>query len=204
MRSTELASERWPNSRPEPDASTQTGVALKRFNFAAALVGISLVGLPLQARAQLSTVVKPVQFGVAAGAAIPMSDFSDAFSTGYNGTITLGLNPALIPLGIRIDGAYNHFDFKGGGASVHITSATGNLVYKFPSATVSPYAIGGVGLYNLGGTGGGSENDFGWNIGGGISLPLSGFDAFVEARYNQVQTRDVSTKFIPITFGIMF
>ncbi|MGH7605036.1 MAG: outer membrane protein [Gemmatimonadaceae bacterium] len=177
---------------------------MKRFNFAAALVGISLVGLPLQARAQLSTVVKPVQFGVAAGAAIPMSDFSDAFSTGYNGTITLGLNPALIPLGIRIDGAYNHFDFKGGGASVHITSATGNLVYKFPSATVSPYAIGGVGLYNLGGTGGGSENDFGWNIGGGISLPLSGFDAFVEARYNQVQTRDVSTKFIPITFGIMF
>jgi hypothetical protein len=204
MQSTELASERWPNSRPEPDAFTQTGVALKRFNFAAALVGISLVAVPMRAHAQLSTVVKPVQFGVAAGAAIPLSDFSNNFSTGYNGTITVGFNPALIPLGIRVDGAYNHFDFKGGGASIHITSATGNLVYKFPSMTVSPYGIGGIGLYNFGGSGGGSENEFGWNLGGGISLPLSGFDAFVEARYNQAQKNGVSTKFVPITFGIMF
>jgi hypothetical protein len=180
---------------------------LKRSIFAAALTGIALVAFPLESRAQVSTVVKPVQFGVAAGAAIPMSDFSDFFSTGFNGTVTLGLNPALIPLGIRIDGAYNQFGGKDlfSGTNARIASATGNLVYSVPSTGVSPYAIGGLGFYNLSSSGGGtSENDFGWNIGGGIKMPLSGFDTFIEARYNQVQTSGTSTKFIPITFGIMF
>jgi hypothetical protein len=180
---------------------------LKRSIFAAALAGISLISLPLAARAQMSTIVKPVQFGVAAGAALPLSDFSDVFSTGFNGTVILALNPKLIPLGVRIEGAYNQFGAKDVDGSSHITSATGNLVYQVPSMSVSPYLIGGVGLYNLGLSdelGGNSENDFGWNIGGGIKLPLSGFDTFIEARYNQVQTSGTSTKFIPITFGILF
>jgi len=160
-----------------------------------------------EARAQMS-VVKPVQFGIAAGAAIPMSDLSDIANTGFNGTVTVGFTPAMIPLGVRIDGAYNHFGIKDalGGGNVHITSVTGNLVYKIPAATISPYAIGGAGWYNVGfSDGGGSENKFGWNLGGGILLPLSGFQTFIEARYNQVQFSNApSLKFIPITFGIMF
>ena len=170
-----------------------------------------LVSLPFEARAQVSTVAKPVQLGIAGGVSIPTSDLSDLVSTGFNGTVTVGLNPAMIPLGIRIDAAYNQFAVKDafGGGNVHFTSVTGNLVYKIPGATVSPYAIGGAGLYNvaLGNNGfvpgGGSENKFGWNLGGGILMPLSGFDTFIEARYNQVQT-DTPVKFIPITFGILF
>jgi hypothetical protein len=178
---------------------------LNRSIFAAALAGLALVAFPLESRAQVSTVVKPFQFGIAAGAAIPMSDFSDFANTGFNGTVTLGLNPALIPLGIRIDGAYNQFGLKGVSENARIASATGNLVYSVPSTGVSPYLIGGIGFYNLSFSGGGSsENDFGWNIGGGIKMPLSGFDTFIEARFNQVQTQDISTRFIPITFGIMF
>ena len=159
-----------------------------------------------EARAQMS-VVKPVQFGVAAGAAIPMSDLSDVVNTGFNGTVTVALNPKMIPLGIRIDGAYNHFGVKSaiGTGNIHFTSVTGNLLYKIPGATVSPYAIGGAGWYNIGGSGGGgTTNHFGWDLGGGILLPLSGFETFIEARYNQVQVTGGSFKFIPITFGIMF
>jgi hypothetical protein len=178
---------------------------LKRSLFVAALVGMALVSF--EARAQMS-IVKPVQFGIAAGAAIPMSDLSDIANTGFNGTVTVGFTPAMIPLGVRIDGAYNHFGIKDalGGGNVHITSVTGNLVYKIPAATISPYAIGGAGWYNVGfSDGGGSENKFGWNLGGGILLPLSGFQTFIEARYNQVQFSNApSLKFIPITFGIMF
>jgi hypothetical protein len=183
---------------------------LKRSIFVAALAGMALAAAPLEASAQVSTVVKPVQFGVALGAAIPTSDLSDIASTGYNGTVTLGFNPALIPIGVRIDAAYNQFGVKDafGGGNAHFTSVTGNLVYKIPGATVSPYAIGGAGWYNaaIGNNffvGSDSESKFGWNLGGGIALPLSGFDAFIEARYNQVQT-DTPLKFIPITFGIMF
>ena len=183
---------------------------MKRSIFVAALAGIALISLPFEARAQASTIVKPVQFGIAGGAAIPTSDLADFASTGFNGTITVGLNPAMIPLGIRIDGAYNQFAVKDafGGGDATFTSVTGNLVYKIPGATVSPYAIGGAGWYrtelDFTAIGSGSDNNFGWNIGGGISLPLSGFDTFIEARYNQVQTEGVAMKFIPITFGIMF
>jgi opacity protein-like surface antigen len=187
---------------------SQTRSCFEAFLFAAALAGAALVSAPIQARAQISSIVKPIQFGVALGAAIPMSDLSNSVSTGFNGTLTVGFNPAMIPLGIRVDGAYNQFAFKGGGANTHFTSITGNLLYKVPSQSINPYLIGGVGIYNaavsdnVGGTV--SENDFGWNLGGGISMPLSGFDTFIEARYNQVQSNGGSFKFIPITFGIMF
>jgi len=185
---------------------------LKRSLFVAALSGLALVSLPFDASAQAASVAKPVQLGVALGAAIPTSDLSDVSSTGFNGTVTVGLQPALIPLGVRIDAAYNQFAIKDqfGSGNIHFTSVTGNLVYKIPGATVSPYAIGGAGWYNaavnITGFGSGSDNKFGWNIGGGISMPLSGFDTFIEARYNQVQmgNGDPNLKFIPITFGVMF
>ena len=178
---------------------------MKHSILAAALAGIALVSLPFEAHAQVSTVVKPVQFGVAAGAAIPVSDLSDIANTGFNGTVTVGFNPAMIPLGIRVDGAYNQFALKIGGANVHFTSVTGNFVYKVPSMSVTPYLIGGAGWYNSGGSGGGgTENDFGWNAGGGLSMPLSGFDTFIEARYNRVSSSGTASSFVPITFGIMF
>lgn len=176
---------------------------MKRTLFVAALAGVALVSLPFEAGAQTST----VHFGVAAGAAIPISDLSDVANTGFNGTVTVGLNPTMIPLGIRIDGAYNQFNIKStlGGGNLHYTSVTGNFVYKVPGQSFSPYAIGGAGWYNAGASGGGSStNNFGWNIGGGISMALSGFDTFLEARFNQVQTSGSPARFVPITFGVMF
>jgi hypothetical protein len=182
---------------------------LKRSTFAAAFAGLTLVSLPVAAHAQMGALVKPVQFGIAAGATVPVSDLSNGSSTGFNVTGTIGVTPQLIPLGVRVDAAYNRFSPKNGvDGDTRFTSITGNLVYKVPSIVISPYLIGGAGLYNVGGTingvGGGSENHFGWNLGGGISMPLSGFDTFVEARYNQVEENGISAKFIPITFGVMF
>jgi hypothetical protein len=141
-----------------------------------------------------------------------MSTLSDVTSTGFNGTATVGFHPQMIPLGIRIDGAYNSFGLKNNAANIkgnfHFTSLTGNLVYSIPSETIAPYLIGGAGVYNaaadLPGFLTGSSNKFGWNLGGGIKMPLSGFDTFLEARYNQVQGNNGSLKFIPITFGVMF
>ena len=179
---------------------------MKRSLFVTALAGIALVSL--EARAQITP--KSVQFGAAAGVAIPTSDLANDVNTGFNGTAILGFQPTLIPLGVRIDGAYNHFSAKGGGGNAHFTSVTGNLVYKMPSTGVTPYAIAGAGWYQAAvtvtGFGTLSENHFGWNAGAGISMPLSGFDTFLEARYNQVQMSSgvPSMKYIPITFGVMF
>ena len=106
---------------------------MKRTFFAVALTGIALVSF--EAGAQIAP--KSVQFGIAAGAALPLSDLKDCCNTGFNGTAILGFQPSLIPLGVRIDGAYNQFGAKGGGANAHFTSVTGNLVYKMPSTSFS-------------------------------------------------------------------
>lgn len=178
---------------------------MKRSLFITALAGLALISLPFEARAQ-----NPVQLGIAGGLSLPTSDLSDIVDLGFNGTVTVGMTPALIPLGIRIDGAINQFAIKDelADGNARFLSVTGNLVYKIPGAMVSPYLIGGAGLYNVNievaPFGSESENKFGWNVGAGINMPLSGFSTFIEARYNQVQTDGESVKFIPITFGILF
>jgi hypothetical protein len=50
-----------------------------------------------------------------------------------------------------------------------------------------------------------AENHFGFNVGGGVKLPLSSsFETFVEARYNHVSVNGGSLSFIPVTVGIMW
>jgi opacity protein-like surface antigen len=49
------------------------------------------------------------------------------------------------------------------------------------------------------------ENHFGFNVGGGIKIPLSSsFETFVEARYNRVTVDNGNLSFIPVTVGIMW
>ncbi len=80
---------------------------------------------------------------------------------------------------------------------------------------IRPYLIGGAGIYNerlsatatdQNGTSSGSasESKFGFNLGGGVTIPLSGFDTFIEARYHRVTGQDGTTAFVPITVGVMF
>jgi opacity protein-like surface antigen len=181
---------------------------LKRSIFAAAVAVMALVSLPFAGGAQATN---SVNFGVAAGAALPMSDLSDITNSGWNITGIVGFHPAMIPLGVRVDVAYNSFALKdntGINGNFNFTTVTGNLVWSVPATGVSPYLIGGAGLYHVAadipGFFNDSNNKFGWNIGGGIKLPLSGFDTFLEARYNQIQNSGNSVKYIPITFGVMF
>jgi hypothetical protein len=180
---------------------------LKRSLFLA-IATIALVAAPRVSHAQLG-LVKPFQLGIAGGASQPMSDLKDAADLGYNGTVALGINLPFIPVGLRVDGAYNQFGEKEGiPAKLHVMSATGNVVWRLPSVGISPYLIGGAGLYmqSVTPTGGSAttDNHLGWNAGAGINLPLSVFKAFVEARYNSYSTDAGTVKFVPVTVGIMF
>jgi len=171
-----------------------------------AIATIALVAAPRVSHAQLGA-LKPFQLGVAGGVTQPMSDLSDAAKLGYNGTAALGINLPFIPVGIRIDGAYNQFGEKITGAGkLHAISATGNLVWRLPSVGIAPYLIGGAGLYMVGtdATGSSNENHLGWNAGAGVNLPLTFVKAFVEARYNRVSANGSSMQFVPVTVGIMF
>ena len=179
---------------------------MKRSLFLAIVATIALVSAPAQAQLGM---LKPFQLGIAGGAAQPMSDLKDGANTGFNGTVAMAINLPFIPVGLRVDGAYNQFGEKAGsGAKLHIMSATGNLVFKLPSVGISPYLIGGAGLYmptvTAPGLASTTENHFGWNAGAGISLPVAFAKTFIEARYNNVSTDNGSLKFVPVTFGIMF
>ena len=150
---------------------------------------------------------KPLSFGGALGVSFPVGDLSDGTNTGYNGTLILGLNTPELPFNFRIDGAYNQFGIKGTSENIHVTSFTGNAVLNVPTTSaIRLYFVGGGGLYNTATSVSGveSSNNFGLNGGGGIVMPLSGFNAFAEARYNWVNTSGGSTQFVPIVVGVMF
>jgi len=173
-----------------------------------AIAAIALVVAPRVSHAQLG-LVKPFQLGIAGGGSLPMSNLSNTSKTGYNGTVAMGINLPFIPVGLRVDGAYNGFTQKtAGGAKLHVMSATGNVVWHMPSIGLSPYLIGGAGLYmptvTVPGFPSTTEKDFGWNAGAGVNLPLTVFKAFVEARYNRISASGGSMEFVPVTIGIMF
>lgn len=179
---------------------------MKRSIVFALVASVALVSVP--ASAQLS-VLKPISLGIAGGGSLPMSDLSDGSNTGYNGTLALAIKLPMIPVGLRFDGAYNRFSAKSVAGNLQIVSVTGNVTYNLPSIGVSPYLIGGAGMYSsvASVTGQASSprvNDFGWNAGAGIGLPLAMFKGFVEARYNNVSVNGGSMAFVPLTFGIMF
>ncbi len=180
---------------------------MKRSIVFALVAGLVLVSMP--ASAQLS-VLKPISLGIAGGGSLPMADMKDGTNTGYNGTLALAIKLPMIPLGLRFDGAYNMFGAKVGDGKLRVASGTANLTYNLPSIGVSPYVIGGAGLYSSVASASGvpsspRANDFGWNAGAGINLPLTVFKAFVEARYNSVSVGNgAKMEFVPLTFGIMF
>jgi hypothetical protein len=178
---------------------------LKRSIVFALVAGLVLVSMP--ASAQLS-VLKPISLGIAGGGSLPMADLKDGIETGYNGTVALAIKLPMVPVGLRLDGALNHFGSKVGDGNLNVISGTANLTYHLPSIGVSPYVIGGAGMYSsvvsASGLSGARANDFGWNAGAGINLPLTVFKAFVEARYNSVSVEGGKMEFVPLTFGIMF
>jgi opacity protein-like surface antigen len=183
----------------------------------------SLAVVPAVASAQAAT--RPVRFGVTAGGTLPIGDFSDAADFGFHLGALVDYKFAGTPFGLRVDGQWHRNELKSelfddvdlGGASVdgHSTiifgAASLTLEPTAPTSTVVPYGIAGVGVYNTKATFSVEGEDFsdsetkpGFNIGGGFKFKLSGFDAFVEARFHTVNSTGGSTNFIPISFGLVF
>lgn len=172
---------------------------LRKLLAVAAFVAVA----PVAAQAQAS-------FGIAAGASVPNGDFKTGFETGYHLMATLGISPPALPVGLRIDGMWNEFNAKGTASTkARILGVNANAVLSMPGAMVlSPYLIGGIGMYNTSlspkPVGFESSNDIGFNGGAGIKFGLAGFGAFAEARFHSISSDGGSTRFIPITFGLTF
>jgi opacity protein-like surface antigen len=177
---------------------------MKRSILGAAALALVLSASTVQAQ-------KPMSFGIALGASKATGDGSENVNLGYHALGTLAWAPPTLPVGIRFDAMYNTFGFDGGGDSkLNIMGVNANATWGMPMAAspVSPYLIGGLGMYQAKVTNcdlcGDAETKLGFNVGVGTKFALSGFGTFAEIRYHSIQTEGSSTTFIPISFGIMF
>ena len=184
---------------------------------AAALAGVALASSTLAAQAA----TRPT-FGVSGGIAFPTGDFGKGSKSGYDIAAHVGFHPAGASFGVRLEGAYNQFAFKGtstGNPHTNIFDVTGNVVVGTAAApgTVRPYFIGGLGIYNVKAeatvnrvTVSNSATKFGLNGGAGLDLPLSGITAFVEARFHYIFSDSgnnglgYNAGFVPLVVGVRF
>jgi len=151
-----------------------------------------------------------VHFNIAAGLTLPTGTFADRNDAGYHAIVGVGMTQRTSQLGFRIEGIYNEFNAKFGDGKTHAGGVTGNVTYDLMAHTATPsntlYLIGGAGYYStkqpFAGLNVPSETNFGWNVGGGFRFPLSGFSAYLEARYHGVS--NVDFRFLPISFGLVF
>jgi len=178
---------------------------------AAVLTMLSLLA-PTAMRAQL-----PISVGLGGGMALPLSSFNDDVIPGWRALGTLSIGVPLIPLGLRVDAAYDRFGIDRAipgsttspSGAQRIVSLTVNPTYRLPVPLplISPYLIGGGGSYNVGCSGDiscQSSTYFGWNGGVGLKFGALGVHAFAEARYHHVNISGGSVQYVPVTVGLLF
>ena len=161
-----------------------------------AVFALVVLGPPSSASAQW-----PATFGIAAGPTFS----TDAEDVGYHVGGLIQLDPILLPIGFRVDGVMNQFNFPGGKKRIFDVSA--NLLYAMiPTPRVKPYVIAGLGFYGSRVVGSDElgQNDIGINAGAGVKFNLIVVNGFVDARFHHIFSEGGGTGFIPVSIGITF
>jgi opacity protein-like surface antigen len=175
-----------------------------------------LLALGVHAPTSAARAQRPFSVGLGGGAAMPLGSSGDELILGWNALGTLNFELPLLPLGLRLDAAYNEFNFERAllgsvnppGAQ-RITSFSVNPTLRLPATgqSVSPYLIGGVGSYMIGCTDSSackSNSKVGWNFGAGATFRAFGLKVFGEARYHKTTTSNTSVQYVPFTLGLLF
>ncbi|MFL5580576.1 MAG: outer membrane beta-barrel protein [Gemmatimonadaceae bacterium] len=157
---------------------------------------------------------RPVKFAVGGGLSGVAGDAKQSVDAGYHVMGAVDVGVPILPLGFRVDAAYNSFKGKeeltaGVVPSLRVVSGTANVTMNvIPLPIVKMYLIGGAGIYNAKADVDGAEatNRFGYNAGAGLRFDLAGFGTFLEARYHLVPESDTDAKMqiIPVTLGFRF
>jgi opacity protein-like surface antigen len=177
---------------------------MKRMSLSALAVAVALCAAA-PVRAQLIPRTEGFRFGLGLGATMPTGDYGDFDKMGLNILGVFETPLANSPLYLRVDGLYSSTSHDGIDGTTSILGGSASALYHFsaPAAQARPYALAGLGIYNVD-PGPDSETKLGIGVGGGVTFNLAGFNAFAEARYVSVQTSGASTTFIPLTIGLLF
>lgn len=150
-----------------------------------------------------------VSFGVGGGLLMPMGDYNTAdkpgFIFGAGARIPLGS----APVALRVEGTYSQTSHDGIGGKTKIIGGMGSLVYSFKtSGSVTPYVLGGIGIFNgkvdVTGLGSTSETKVGFGGGAGLRFPMGSSSLFVEGRWMSIQTSGSSLTYLPLIVGLSF
>lgn len=162
---------------------------------------------------------QPVQYyplyGATLGIAIPAGRLGDEHAAGYHigGLVEFAVPNQ--PYALRAEAMYERFPLESGeeGSDVSVFGFGPTVVYQFQRTQRSTYLTGGIAIYHattekitVGTTtverGGGTRPGF--NIGSGISFPLSGFTALAEVRFNVMLAENKPILTLPISVGAKF
>jgi hypothetical protein len=166
------------------------------------LLAVTLIGIGSSAAAQ-----RPAKLKLGGGVSFPNGSFSDAVSPGWHALVGLEFSDLMQPLGLRLDGQYNHFTARSTGPDESMASATANLDYRLPmtDSPIAPYVIAGAGAYHrecLKVTCA-SKTKFGWNAGLGTKAVLLGQKWFADGRFHSVNGGVVgNARFVALTLGL--
>lgn len=172
------------------------------------------IGFALFAAGASAQGTSGLHFGFEGGVSYPQGDTKDFFDKGWNGGALLVWNPPVVPVGLRVDGAYHSLDAASGtgSGSAKIFAGTADVVVGFRAILLKPYFFGGIGYYRLdfsdstfpSTSGDNAQNETGWNGGAGVSISLRNVDLIVEARYHSIGTSGSRFKFVPVSIGLVF
>lgn len=160
-------------------------------------------GVAAPAAAQNAADARSMRFGVQGGLSVPMGDDGDVLESGFTVGGLLDFMPAALPVGIRFNLDYTRWGAKVGDESASVISGTAAAMYTVPTTGgVSPYVLGGVGMYrgDCSADECEGETDFGFNLGGGVNFNLGTLGTFAEVRYHNVD----GSSWLPVVFGIRF
>ena len=142
-------------------------------------------------------------YGATAGIAIPLGRIADDHAAGYalGGLVEYAVTGQAYSL--RGEGLYQRFALKSArtvGKDANLFSLGATIVYRLQQSTAQPFVAGGIAIYNA--TDEGTRPGF--NAGGGIEIPLTGFSATAEVRLHVMLAESRPVLTLPLTVGVRF
>ncbi len=125
---------------------------MKKAIWRSVIAGVMLITVSVPLSSQVA-VTRPVRFGIAGGATVPVSDMKNVSKTGWHAGALVEAGVPLFPWGLRVDAMWNQLGEKEtgfGNVKNRIIDGTVNATYSFGGLSMTRfYLIGGLGIYNM-------------------------------------------------------
>ncbi|MDB4914838.1 MAG: hypothetical protein JWM95_2482 [Gemmatimonadetes bacterium] len=156
--------------------------------------------VPAPAPRTNSPIYSPL-YGGTAGITMPLGNLADDHAAGYELGGLIEYAVAGQPYSLRGEALFQRFPLKSGhlGDDANVISLGSTIVYRLQKTSTQSYVAGGIAIYNA--TRQGTRPGF--NAGGGVEIPLTGFTAIAEARLH-VMLADTRQVMLPLTVGVRF